>query len=402
MTKRILWISDEIPDKDLGGGSIRQYHLLRAVVNHATVDLVVAGRLRDDDLRAALGNVVELSHPDPVKSSLRTWLAAHQPLVPGGLPRNLTGSRSLLDNIRVGLGETAEYDLVQVEHEQLATLIERPHSNKWVITFHNLLSVRLSQMAKTIRTRRGRWLAERDAEFARRFERQMVDGYDLAIAMSQQDADALGGRSVVIPNGVDLQRFRPTALPGEPRLLLSASFNWFPNVDGAQWFCSEVLPRVRAKIEDATLLLVGRQPDDKTRRLKDLPGVEAHFDVPSLVPYLAACRIALVPLRIGSGTRLKALEAMASGRPLAGTAIGLEGLGLRNGESAAVADEPQELADQIIELCRNDVLANSLAQAGRELAASQFGWERIADRYVNQVGSMIGMNTSSPAADLPT
>lgn len=401
MTKRILWVSDETPDKDLGGGSIRQYHLIRQMAKYATVDLVVAGELRDDELRNALGRVVELSHPAATGPSVRSWVSAHQPLLPWRIPSDLTGSRRLVELIRQQVGSTDSYDFVQVEHEQLAGLLDRPRQNSWGITFHNLQSVRLHQFANVIASRRGSWLAKRDGNYARRFEQAMAIRYDLPIAVSDEDSAVLGPRAVVIPNGVDLDRFRPTLLPSPPRLLLSASFNWFPNVDGANWFCHHVLPRIRAKIPETTLFLVGRQPDDRIRSLQGLPGVEAHFDVPSVVPYLEACRVAVVPLRIGSGTRLKALEAMAAARPLAGTSIGLEGVGLRDGESAVVADGPEDLAARIVRLCQDTSYATTLAEHARSLATTRFNWDRIATLYVHHVGSLIGLDVPQPAAELP-
>src|SRR5205823_15052400 len=97
-------------------------------------------------------------------------------------------------------------------------------------------------------------------------------------------------------------------------------------IDGAVWFCTGVLPQVRSAVPTASVALVGRSPAPEVEALGALDGVEVHADVPSVVPYLRAARVAIVPLRIGTGTRLKAREAMAAGRPVVGTTVGLEGL----------------------------------------------------------------------------
>jgi glycosyltransferase involved in cell wall biosynthesis len=282
------------------------------------------------------------------------------------------------------MSNAESYDVVQIEHEEFAPLLPRRRSNRWAITLHNLISVRWRQRAAISEKRRVRWLFESDAARSERFERWITNSFDLTITMSHEDAALLDGPAVVVPNGVDLDRFRLSPLPTQPVFLFSASFNWEPNIDGAVWFCEQVLPLVRQSLPDATLLLVGRKPDVRVRRLLDLPGVEAQFDVPSVVPFLESARIAVVPVRMGSGTRLKALEAMAVGRPVAGTAVGLEGLGLKDGVSAVVADEPDALAARVVRLCTDDVLARRLAEAARPLA-EQLSWDRVADRYLDQL-----------------
>jgi glycosyltransferase involved in cell wall biosynthesis len=195
----------------------------------------------------------------------------------------------------------------------------------------------------------------------------------------------MGGGTVVIPNGVDLEKFSACPLPEAPRLLFSASFNYEPNADAAVWLCREVLPRVRLEVPAATVVLVGREPGPRVRELAALEGVEGHFDVESVVPYLRGARVSLAPLREGSGTRLKALEAMASARPVAGTTIGLEGLPLEHGRSAVVADDADALAAGIARLCTDEGLASGMASAGRQLAEARYGWDRSVEIYLERV-----------------
>jgi glycosyltransferase involved in cell wall biosynthesis len=107
--------------------------------------------------------------------------------------------------------------------------------------------------------------------------------------------------------------------------------------------------------------------------------------VPTVLPYLAEARIALVPLHVGSGTRLKALEAMATGRPVVGTTVGLEGLGITDGVEAAVADKPGAMAGRIVELLEDDELASRMAAAGRKLVERSFCWSVVAKPFVEKV-----------------
>jgi len=398
MTKQLLWVADEVPDPDLGGGSIRQYNLLRRLADEAEVDLVLVGKLRDKELRQSLRGITELPRP-PVPAAWRVWLANRQPVIPRRPPVEVQRARPLVDLVKANLGELSAYDVVLVEHEWLAPLLPRRRSGSWVITLQNLLSLRSRQLAEVADKRRVQWLLRRDADHAQLFEQRIVTSYDLTIVPSREDAMALGGRAAVIPNGIDLDRFTPSELPDGPRLLFSASFNWEPNIDGARWFCERVFPRIQAQLPSAVLLLVGREPDGRIRDLINLPGVEAHFDVPAMLPYLQSARVSVVPLRIGSGTRVKGLEAMAAGRPIAGTTVGLEGLGLRDRVSAVIADSPVALAEGIVQLCRDNVQARRLAEAARRLAESYFGWDRIASDYIERVLSLPGTPTSSPATE---
>jgi glycosyltransferase involved in cell wall biosynthesis len=115
-----------------------------------------------------------------------------------------------------------------------------------------------------------------------------------------------------------------------------------------------------------------------------------HADVPSMNPHYEAARVVVVPLRTGTGTRLKALEALASGRPVVGTTIGLEGIGIADREQALVADDPAALADAVIAVLHDDQLAGRLAQAGRWHVEQRFGWDRIGREYVATVAELLG------------
>jgi glycosyltransferase involved in cell wall biosynthesis len=283
------------------------------------------------------------------------------------------------------LADTSRYDIVDVEHEALAPLLPPRRGNRWVITLHNLISQRSHQQAALCPTSRARWLFNADADRAKRLERWITTSYDLTMVMSDTDAKVVGGNVAVVPNGVDTQRFRPTPMPPEPRILFSASFNYHPNVDSAHWFCTQVLPLVQQRVPGATLMLVGRSPDSRVRALASLPGVDAHFDVPAIIPYLEAARVVVVPTRIGTGTRLKALEAMAAARPIVGTTVGLEGLGCEDGVSALIADEPVAFASAIERLCTDDTYAGVLVDGARRLVKERFSWDLVARRYLEVV-----------------
>lgn len=390
-TLRVLWVTEEIPDLRLGGGSIRQFHLLTALAAKADVEVLALGRLPDPALRRSLAAIEELD-PPARWGRRREWVRFRAGLLPGLLPAEVAvaaPARRALSGPLLSRLARGGYDVVQVEHETLAPLVRaRPGraGPAWSVTLHNLLSVRLRQAAAATAKERVRWLCQRDAGNAERLERSLRRDYEQVITVSPADAAAIGGATVV-PNGVDLDAFRPSPLPAEPRLILTASWNWQPNVDAARWAATELLPRVRARVAGASLLLVGRQPNDVVRGLGSLEGVETHFDVESVVPHLRSARVAVVPLSVGSGTRLKALEALASGRPVVGTAIGLDGLGLVDGDNARVATSADDMARAVAELLTDDRIAGRLAAAGRAHVERHFGWEAFGGQLFEALSS---------------
>lgn len=407
--KRVLWVTEEPPDRGLGGGNIRQAHLLLALAGSAAVDLAVAGPVRDQEVRAAASAIIEvpkrpalmpvgplgrravqLALAAAYRYPLQTYMAA-------------PARRAL--RARIG-GRLADYELVCLEHEGLAPLLFDLPARRSLLTFHNLESEVIRSEVGLAPGRRQRWFRERELDKARRAERRALATYDRCVVCSADDAAALAavagpepvGQIELIPNGADLSRFRDVPLPGRPTVLFPGTFDYPPNVDGALWFCSEVWPRVLEAVPDARLILAGRSPTPKILALAAQPGVSVRADVPTMVPFFEAARLVVVPLRIGSGTRVKALEALAAGRPVAGTTTGLAGLDVVDGVHVRMADEPAALASAIVELLRDTVRAASLAEAGREHVRASFGWEQIGPRFTELVQELLEAPAGRPVA----
>jgi polysaccharide biosynthesis protein PslH len=404
---RVLWVTDEPLDRSLGGGSIRQAHLFEALASAVPTDLLIVGPEPAPAIRDLARGVTVLPRGSapwaerPIGRralSLAITLASPYPSAMYPLrPVRRTLARALA-------ARRGRYSVVCLEHEGLAPLIPGERSERWLLTFHYLLSGMIERELALAPGRRQRWFRERDLHKAREVERAAVSSYDRCVACSEEDAASLRAigqgseleRVAVIPNGVDLSALRPTPLPSGRRVLLPGHLAWSPNVDGAGWFCSEVWPRVLAEVSDAQLLLVGRAPAAEVLALGELAGVSVHPDVPSMAPYFESARTVVVPLRVGTGTRLKALEGLAAGRPVVGTTIGLEGIGVVDGVHALVADEPAAFARAVVRALRDDELARSLAAAGRAHVAGRFGWDRIGERFVALVSELSSPSETPP------
>jgi glycosyltransferase involved in cell wall biosynthesis len=219
-----------------------------------------------------------------------------------------------------------------------------------------------------------------------RYERAALSRFDHVIAVSGHDRDLMlqmepSCEITVIGTGVDAREFTvaPPSRTDPPRIVFTGSMDWEPNIDGVDYFCRQILPRVRREKPDAIFQVVGRNPHAKVRRLAS-SSVEVTGTVPSVVPYLCDATVVVIPLRIGGGTRLKIFEAMAMGKALVSTSIGAEGLDVENGRDLIISDDPASFADAILLLVRDHDLRRSYERAAVQVA-SQHDWSRIAGQF---------------------
>jgi glycosyltransferase involved in cell wall biosynthesis len=222
----------------------------------------------------------------------------------------------------------------------------------------------------------------------RRHEAAECRRFDHVIAVSPQDAEVFrrdfGVRSVTdVPTGVDTEYFRPSGrearLPHE--LVFTGSMDWLPNEDAILWFAAEILPRVRARVPGATLTVVGRNPTPAVRALDGAGGVTVTGSVPDVRPYIERAAAFVVPIRIGGGTRLKIYEAMAMGRAVVSTAVGAEGLPVRDGVDAVLADAPDAFADAVVALLTDPARAEAVGREAAAMVRARYGWDAVTARF---------------------
>ncbi len=184
-----------------------------------------------------------------------------------------------------------------------------------------------------------------------------------------------------MPNGVDVDAYQPLSDgPEGCSLLFVGTMSYTPSVDAMQYFCGEILPRIRQS-QDVDLWIVGRDPTASVMQLQG-GGVVVTGQVADVVPYYRRCNVAIAPLRAGSGTRLKILEAMALGRPIVTTSIGCEGLNVVDERDLMIADTPAEFAARTVRLLGDHALARQLAANARRLVVDHYDWDVLAERLL--------------------
>lgn len=203
--------------------------------------------------------------------------------------------------------------------------------------------------------------------------------------------------TAVVPNGVDLDYFRPLSAAIKPGgLVFTGLMTYRPNADGASHFVRAMFPAVQESNPGATFTAVGwGLPDD----LRPLLGDRVFHTgrVEDVRPYLAEAAVVVVPLRIGSGTRLKVLEALAMSKAVVSTSVGCEGLDVKDGEHLLIADEPAAFSAAVNRLLRDPAGAARLGQRGRALVESRYGWEQSVRSLERFHESLRDMNLSRTA-----
>jgi glycosyltransferase involved in cell wall biosynthesis len=277
-------------------------------------------------------------------------------------------------------------DLVHFDHVHAAQLLPDARAvaprARTVMDAHNVeaqVAERLSEVS--------RWplsvLLRRQAAAIARLEARVVQGVDAVLSCSELDAEALrrsGAREVhLIPNGVELRQL-PASLEPRDTVAFVGSYDWRPNADAAVLLAREIWPRVREACPGLRLALIGRKPPPLVRELA-ADDIEVTGRVDDVAPWLLRSFATAMPLRVGSGTRLKVLEAAAARVPIVATRLASEGLPFVDGTHLLHAETAKEFVDALVRLRREPGLGVRLTDAAWEVAQDH-DWRRIGARLV--------------------
>jgi sugar transferase (PEP-CTERM/EpsH1 system associated) len=283
-----------------------------------------------------------------------------------------------------GLVARRDFDVITTEFAQMACY-RLPRTARLVLDEHNIEYDILWRTARTEPPSLRKLYNWVNSLKVRREERAAWQQFDGIVLTSKRDErllrrDAPEQRTAVVPNGVDTDFFHPSALPVEPRtILFFGAINYYPNTEGLLFFLDEAFPRVKRQHPHARLWVVGQQPPAAIvgRAAEDVIVTGLVDDVR---PYLERAAVVIAPLRIGGGTRLKIVEAMAMGKPIVATSLGAEGLDVNDGEDILLADTAEDFASQVARVLGDAALARRLGEAARHSAESRYTWQAAADR----------------------
>ncbi len=278
-------------------------------------------------------------------------------------------------------------DLWQFEWTPFLNMVRRPALTRRVLMAHNVDSLIWQRYHETERNLLKRWYIHGQRRKFERFERRAFADADCLVTVSDEDATLARGRFgarrvEVVDNGVDIAYFGSVkGLSQSDRVLFLGALDWRPNLDAIQILLDDVFPAVRAQVPTARLSIVGRSPPERLRRrVAALDFADLYADVADVRPYLGESGVMAVPLRIGGGSRLKILEALASGLPVVSTRTGAEGLHLENGRDLTLVERPEEMARALVDCIQAPEKARRMAEQGRVLVRERYNWDVLADK----------------------
>ena len=304
------------------------------------------------------------------------------------LPYAVAGhnSRPLRQKI-AQMARSGEFDLWQFEWMAYADAVTGVPGTRSLLIAHNVESLIWKRYCQTEKSPAKRLYLQQQYRKFRRYERKLMRSVSGVVCVSEDDArlarEGFSPRKAwVVDNGIDRDFFAAAQAQRDPHnVLFLGSLEWRPNLDALRVLIDDVFPRVLSTIPTCQLTIVGRNPPQWLRAVADaLPHITLHANVPDVRTYLASATVMAVPLRVGGGSRLKILEALACGLPVVSTAVGAEGLALRPDEQIRIADTPADIAAGLVWAIRNQESARQMAEAGRKLVYERYDWDVLARR----------------------
>ena len=393
------------------GARLRDFHFARQLARRAEVTYYGL-RNRNDPPTVPIPDEAGLKQQVIVEKDL--------PFSPAKLIRGLIGpvpvtllncENEQAQTALAGLLRNTTFDSVQVEGVHLlryVPAIRKLSPNAAIVCdWHNIESEIMRRYSQTATGLARRLYASRTAGLIENMERELLRAADMHSVASARELERLRGRYpkaklVAIGNGVDVEahtpaeieaawkRADPTRMPPPGSVLFVGSMDYHANIDGAVEFARQIWPgfqkatlRGKTKAESARtreFVIAGRSPAPEVMELEGIPGVRVTGTVADVRSYYWDALALVVPLRIGSGTRLKILEAMAAGVPVVSTAMGAEGLGVAHGENILIAETAEEFIQALRTLEDDQPLRARLIEGGRRLVASEYDWPLLGEK----------------------
>ncbi len=389
------------------GGKIKGYHFLKTLAGKHDVTLLSFVRSEEEAQYAAhLTEFCDRVETCPLQRSriqdirwlIKSWLSRRSFVIARD---HSIEFQSKVDELL----SMNDFDVLHVVRPNMFQYVPEEHSAYTVLDTENVEALIVRRILTTSPLSAAGLLSLFEWKKLQRYERAACKRADLVLTVTDEDKAVLtrlrGDSSdctpiKTIPIGVDTSYFHYSWRPEDvTRAVFVGTMYWPPNVDSVIHFCRDILPLAREEIPELEFDIVGLRPAKSVLRLeKTCSGVRVTGSVGDVRPYMARSRVLVVPLRSGSGMRVKILNAMAVGVPVVTTSIGCEGIaGLvpvqepsndrcNDDANIWIADSPEDLSRAIVTLARDDELARTLSRNGRELVEKTYDWSAISKRII--------------------
>ena len=390
---RVLFLSQIVPYPPHGGVLQRGYNIIKELAQKNDITLLafihpemLPSPALVDESRSrlrSLGVVTEYFTLWPKKSSWHK-LAAYTAGFFYPKPFSTLAHRSSRLGKRIqALVASQQIDLVHFDTIGLAPYLRLVRGLPTVLTHHNIESALMARRAQAEKTLLGKLYVSLQAKRLRDYEKRLSPRFDRNVLVSNQDEKGLlalapSAATVVVPNGVDIGYFTVRKEPQDQAVIYTGGMNMFANRDAVLHFIDSIWPLVRQKVPDAVFHVIGQDPPPELLILaKRDSSIRVHGYVDDVRPFVARAAVYVVPIRVGGGTRLKVLDAMAQGKAIVSTSVGCEGIEVTQGQHIFIEDDEQLFADRVVTLLGNQDLRDELGRRARKAAEDAYSWNSI-------------------------
>lgn len=389
--RNILYLAHRVPYPPDKGDRIRSFHVLRHLTRFGRVFLAC---LADEPVRthvmAALRRLCFRVGVPPI--GRERWLRAFGTFARG---RTVTEGAFRSPALRTTVRQWAEevaFDAAVVSASSMVPYLRLPELAK-VPAVIDLVDVDSQKWLDYGARSRGwrAWFYRTEGRRLRELEKGLPTWARAVVLVGEAEASlyrqfCLDGPVHAVTNGVDLEHFRPRAVPAGLSCVFAGALDYRPNVEGISWFCREAWPAIHRRFPHARLRIVGRKPTPAVWRLAQVAGVQVVGQVPDMVPELARAAVVVVPLLIARGVQNKILEGLAMGKATVASPAPLAGLKARPGIHLLAASTPEEWVAVVCRLLTDPDLRRRLGSAGRRYAEENHCWERCLEPF----GALLG------------
>jgi sugar transferase (PEP-CTERM/EpsH1 system associated) len=386
----ILFLAPRLPLPADTGGKIRTMNILKQMLKFSNVHFVCfsfdAG---DQEWKKEIekwGVQVTLVSAGQPAFIQKAWNVSM-----GALPHSIIKYGSpFMQTALEHLSKSRRFNAVHIDHLHMAQYTKLFKGLPCFLDEHNVEYRILERCAQVEPNFLKKQLYKQQSSKMKVFESQKINECQGILACSDDDRKILNNllssaRPVhVIPNGVDTAYFNTDsqkAWPAEDSLVFTGSMDWLPNTDAIVYFCDKVLPLIWQKKDSVKLYVVGKNASNLIKDLaKHDPRIIVTGYVDDVRPYIRRSTVFVAPLRIGGGTRLKILEAMAMGKAVVSTTIGAEGIEYTRDKNIILADDPKGFAEKVLYLLDNPPKSIEIATQARGLVCSRYDWNIIGQK----------------------
>jgi polysaccharide biosynthesis protein PslH len=409
LNMRVLYFSPRVCWPMISGAHLRDFYLARQLAGRAILTYIGLDSGKSRTPASALRESPELLSGAEILTIPRDPSYRPANLVRGligPIPLNVLNftSAAVMAELERILQDRS-FDAIQIESVHLIAYARRirqlcPRA-RLICDWHNIESEILTRYAERESNPLRALYARRTAALSRRMESQFLCLGHAHTVCSEREREILlqrvpQARIEVVGNGVDVEYFAASPTQNQVRrdLVFVGRMDYHANIDAALFFAKKIWPLVRARRPELRFVVVGAQPTSEVLALRDLAGVTVTGTVDDVRPFYHSALAAVVPLRVGGGTRLKVLEAMAAGTPVISTTLGAEGLAVTAGKDILVADSSEAIADTIASLQEDTPEWQSLITNARTLVQTQYDWSVIGKVLARLYAEQLDIGTT--------